>query len=65
MQSGRYADAEAVYRDDLRRHPENGWSLFGLATALEAMHDPQAPAIRARFQKAWARSDFELRPDLL
>jgi Flp pilus assembly protein TadD len=31
VQSGRYGEAERVYRDDLGRHPENGWSLFGLA----------------------------------
>ena len=34
--SRRYADAEAVYRADLKRYPENGWSLRGLAQALEA-----------------------------
>ena len=26
---GRAVEAEAVYWDDLRRNPENGWSLFG------------------------------------
>ena len=31
VQSRRYGEAEQVYRDDLKRHPENGWSLFGLA----------------------------------
>ena len=30
MDAGRYAEAEAVYREDLKRRPENGWSLFGL-----------------------------------
>src|SRR5262249_30225230 len=28
------AAAAAVYRDDLRRHPRNGWSLFGLLQCL-------------------------------
>ena len=31
MQAGRFAEAKKVYRDDLARLPENGWSLFGLA----------------------------------
>jgi len=31
MQERRFAEAEQVYRDDLARLPENGWSLFGLA----------------------------------
>src|SRR6185369_6299732 len=31
LAAGRPADAERVYRDDLRRHPHNGWSLYGLA----------------------------------
>src|SRR5262249_54860347 len=34
MQERRFAEAEQVYRDDLARLPENGWSLFGLAQSL-------------------------------
>jgi tetratricopeptide (TPR) repeat protein len=37
MQAGRFAEAEQVYRDDLARLPENGWSLFGLARSLEGV----------------------------
>src|SRR3954453_9309453 len=29
MKAGRLAEAEDVYREDLRRLPENGWSLYG------------------------------------
>ena len=36
MQNGRYAEAEQVYREDLERLPENGWSLYGLASSLKA-----------------------------
>ncbi len=28
IKEGRFADAESVYREDLRRHPANGWSLI-------------------------------------
>src|SRR5262249_52129748 len=53
-----YADAEAVYRQDLARYPENGWSLRGLAQALEAQGTAgEAAEVKARLQRAWARSD--------
>ena len=56
--SRRYADAEAVYRDDLKRYPENGWSLRGLGQALEAQGKrEEAAEMKARLAKAWARAD--------
>src|SRR5262249_27334673 len=30
LQGNKAADAESVFRDDLQRHPNNGWALFGL-----------------------------------
>lgn len=61
LAAGRPADAEAVYREDLARNPENGWSLFGLTQALRARQaDAQAADIEARFRKAWARADVTL-----
>lgn len=61
LQAGRAAEAEAVYREDLRRNPENGWSLFGLAQSLRAQGKAaDATAIDARFRRAWARADVAL-----
>jgi Flp pilus assembly protein TadD len=61
MQSGHYGEAERVYRDDLERHPENGWSLFGLARSLELQgRFDEARRIRARFEEAWADADVKL-----
>jgi tetratricopeptide (TPR) repeat protein len=58
---GRAADAEAVYRADLREYPENGWSLFGLAQALRAQgRTAEADALQQRFQDAWQRADVTL-----
>ena len=55
------AEAEKVYRADLRRFPENGWSLFGLAQALRAQKKhSEADAVEARFRKAWASTDVTL-----
>ncbi|HEY7041810.1 MAG TPA: hypothetical protein VID28_23270 [Methylomirabilota bacterium] len=61
LQAGRAAEAEAVYREDLRRNPENGWSLFGLAQSLRAQgKSADAAAVDARFRLAWARADVTL-----
>jgi predicted amidohydrolase/tetratricopeptide (TPR) repeat protein len=61
VQSRRYGEAEQVYRDDLKRHPENGWSLFGLARCLELNGNAEeAKSVRARFEKAWVDADIKL-----
>jgi len=61
LQAGQHAEAEKVYREDLRRFPENGWSLFGLAQALQAQgKNTAAAAADARFRRAWASTDVTL-----
>lgn len=55
------AEAERVYREDLRRWPDNGWSLYGLAASLDALgKKTEAAAVRKQFTAAWARADVEL-----
>jgi len=55
------AAAEAVYAAELRRNPENGWSLFGLAEALRAQGRlEEAGKADARFARAWAHADTKL-----
>jgi tetratricopeptide (TPR) repeat protein len=59
--AGRAKAAEAVYREDLRRNPENGWSLHGLARSLRAQGKAtEAAAVERRFRKAWTRADVRL-----
>jgi tetratricopeptide (TPR) repeat protein len=61
LEVGRGAQAEAVYREDLRRNPENGWALFGLAQALRAAgKSGEAKSVDARLAKAWQRADVSL-----
>ena len=61
LRAGRASEAEAVYREDLNRFPENGWSLFGLAASLKAQGRVRdAEAAQERFRKAWAKSDVKL-----
>lgn len=59
LDAGKAAEAEAVYREDLRRWPENGWALFGLSESLKAQGRAQEAAeARARHAKAFARADI-------
>jgi hypothetical protein len=62
MKAGRFAEAEQVYRDDLARLPENGWSLFGLADSLRAQkkNDDEVVATKGRLKKCWAKSDTKI-----
>ena len=57
LKSGRAEEAEAVYREDLVRHPENVWALAGLAGSLRARNSPDAAAAEERFKKAAANAD--------
>jgi tetratricopeptide (TPR) repeat protein len=61
LKAGQHAEAEKVYREDLRRFPENGWSLFGLAQALRAQgKNAEADAAEARLRQAWPNTDVTL-----
>jgi len=54
-------EAEAVYREDLRRNPNNGWALYGLASSLAAQaRKDEAAAARERFEAAWKEADIKL-----
>jgi tetratricopeptide (TPR) repeat protein len=57
----RPAEAEAVYQEDLRRYPHNGWSLFGLVQSFKAQGKAQAAAeAQRRFDAAWKHADVTL-----
>ena len=61
LDAGRAHEAETVYWDDLRRNPENGWSLFGLSKAVAAQgRKDEAATLEERFRKAWAKGDVTL-----
>jgi tetratricopeptide (TPR) repeat protein len=61
LKAGQFSEAEQVYRKDLLRFPENGWSLFGLAQALRAQgKSKEAAAVDGRFRKAWSGADVTL-----
>ncbi len=61
MAHQRYAEAEAVYREDLRRLPENGWSLFGLAEAQIRQHQVgEASHTLDQFNAVWRKADLTI-----
>jgi tetratricopeptide (TPR) repeat protein len=58
---GRPAEAEAVFREDLRRNRRNGRSLYGLAQALGAQGKTrEAELVGREFERAWKSSDTGL-----
>ncbi len=61
MQAGQFVEAEKVYKADLKRNPDNGWSLFGLLQRLRAQGKNEAAAdAEKRFRDAWKHADMTL-----
>jgi tetratricopeptide (TPR) repeat protein len=59
--TGRYTDAQRVFREELLQHPNSGRALFGLWQALRRAGDaPGAERTRRAFVSAWSKSDIEL-----
>jgi tetratricopeptide (TPR) repeat protein len=59
--AGRYKNAEKTYREDLKRHRDNGWSLTGLEQALRKQgRAEEAGEAHARFDRTWTRADVKL-----
>jgi tetratricopeptide (TPR) repeat protein len=61
IESGDYREAIAVYQEDLKNYPENGWALAGLMTAFEKLGD-QADYrdYKNRFEQAWKHADIQI-----
>ena len=62
MKQQRFGEAEQVYRDDLARLPENGWSLLGLAESLRKQNKSgdEVAQTQAKFKKIWAKADLTI-----
>lgn len=60
LEKGRVEEAAAVYREDLKRWPENGWSLHALAKCCRKLgRAEEAADLEARFARAWSRADIQ------
>ena len=61
IEADQAADAEAVYRDDLSRNPNNGWALYGLAQSLRKQgRSAEAQRVQQQFDRAWRNADVTL-----
>jgi tetratricopeptide (TPR) repeat protein len=60
--ANRPKDAEASFREDLKRYPHNGWALYGLAEALRRQgRRAEAAALDAGMRSVWPTA--QPRPD--
>ena len=61
LRAGQAAEAEAVFREGVRRSPKNGRMLFGLLESLRAQAKAeQAGWVQKEFEAAWAKADIKL-----
>ncbi|MBC7905020.1 MAG: hypothetical protein H7Y27_16450 [Gemmatimonadaceae bacterium] len=61
IKTGKFAEAEKIYREDLATFPENGYALMGLYNSLKAQGKKQeAKAVKERFDRAWKFADIKL-----
>jgi tetratricopeptide (TPR) repeat protein len=61
LRTGRPAEAEVVFREDLEQNPGNGRSLFGLWKSLEAQQKAEDAAwVRVRYETAWKGADADV-----
>jgi tetratricopeptide (TPR) repeat protein len=61
LEQGRVEEAEAVYRADLYRHPNNLWALHGLAECLELQgRNDEAETVSGRYREMAARCDVNV-----
>lgn len=56
--NGDYAEAEKVFRDELKKYPHNGRGLFGLMESLKAQgKNEEAKTVSDEFNSAWKNAD--------
>jgi len=61
LQAGRPVEAEQAFREDLQRFRDNGWSLYGLAQALQDQgREAEATEVLQRFKEVWESADVSL-----
>lgn len=66
LKAGNYAQAEQVYREDLKDLKENGWALMGLyQSLLRQGKQEEADGVWIRYKKAWQHAEVELSSSVL
>jgi tetratricopeptide (TPR) repeat protein len=60
-EAGKFAEAEQVYHADLKKNPDNGWSLTGLQLCQSKLgRKTEMIATSKRFAKAWKNADIAI-----
>jgi tetratricopeptide (TPR) repeat protein len=60
-QEKHYKEAEAVFRDDLARNPNNGWALLGLSRTLRLQGKTRdADRFERQFDTVWSKADVKI-----
>jgi len=66
LKANKYAEAEKVYKEDLEKLRQNGWSLMGLYQTLMIQGKvEEAKEIKKELEKAWEHSDIEITTSVL
>lgn len=66
MKAEKYAEAENVYKEDLKILRQNGWSLIGLHESLKAQGKlTEADKIKHEFDDAWKDADIQINTSIL
>ncbi len=61
IRAGKPAEAEEVFREDVKRWPRSGWGLVGLEQSLRAQGKrDSADIVQREFNEAWKRADTKL-----
>lgn len=61
LEAGKAVEAEQAFREDLRDHPQSGWSLFGLEQSLRAQgKTDEAESALQSFRQVWSDADVTL-----
>jgi len=61
LNTGKYSEAESIYRKDLQTWKKNGWALIGLYHSLIAQNkNSEAQKIKSAFDEAWKFADVKI-----
>ncbi len=59
LNNDQYQEAKSVFLQDLKQHPQSGWSLYGLAEVYDRLGEKEnAKQVRQQFKQAWQRADI-------
>lgn len=60
LKNGKLLEAREIFLQDLKIHPKNGWSLFGLMKTERALlHTKNAESYEQQFKQAWKYADIK------